>query len=552
MSDRKKRILFCNEASYLNTGYSTYGREVMQRLHDTGKYELAELASYGEKDAPQGLAQPWKFFGNLPENGNQVQQDQYHGSPTNQFGEWLFEEVCIVFQPDIVCDIRDHWMLDFQERSPFRKYFNWVIMPTCDAEPQATQWLATYATADSVFSYSKWGANELKSEGCGKVEVIGRASPSANPQFTPVPDKEAHKQKMGFAPESRIVGTIMRNQRRKLYPDLFESFKKFLVKTGEENVFLYCHTSYPDVGWDVPSLIKEHGLSSKTILTYVCPTDLGGCGFMFPSFFRDAITECPRCHRLSARTANVKYGVPSEFLASIINTFDLYVQYANSEGFGLPQVEAAACGVPIMSVDYSAMSSVVRNLGGTPLKVARLNKELETGCNRAVPDNDFLAMELEKFFRLPRSMRATLGFKARKLFEEKYQWDQAAKQWENYFDSVPIKNIEETWKSPLSMFDPTMSIPQSQGSYKELVQWMLVNVLGENHRLNSYMESRMIRDLNYQTTTGGTGGMYFNESSHVFQKPALQQFDIKQCHEHLVKLCHRRNFWEEKRVQLVK
>ena len=42
-----------------------------------------------------------------------------------------------------------------------------------------------------------------------------------------------------------------------------------------------------------------------------------------------------------------------------MNTFDLYVQYANSEGFGLPQVEAAGCGIPVASVDYSAMSSVV-------------------------------------------------------------------------------------------------------------------------------------------------------------------------------------------------
>ena len=45
---RKKRILFCGEATYLNTGYATYGREVMKRLYQSGKYELAEFASYGE------------------------------------------------------------------------------------------------------------------------------------------------------------------------------------------------------------------------------------------------------------------------------------------------------------------------------------------------------------------------------------------------------------------------------------------------------------------------------------------------------------------------
>ena len=44
MSDRK-RILFCNEASFLCSGYGKYGREVLTRLHNTGKYDIAEFAT---------------------------------------------------------------------------------------------------------------------------------------------------------------------------------------------------------------------------------------------------------------------------------------------------------------------------------------------------------------------------------------------------------------------------------------------------------------------------------------------------------------------------
>ena len=43
----KKKVLFVSEASYLNTGYATYSREVLKRLHATGKYELAEFSIYG-------------------------------------------------------------------------------------------------------------------------------------------------------------------------------------------------------------------------------------------------------------------------------------------------------------------------------------------------------------------------------------------------------------------------------------------------------------------------------------------------------------------------
>ena len=44
---RKKRILFCSEATFLNTGYATYTREILNYLHSTGKYEIAEMDSYG-------------------------------------------------------------------------------------------------------------------------------------------------------------------------------------------------------------------------------------------------------------------------------------------------------------------------------------------------------------------------------------------------------------------------------------------------------------------------------------------------------------------------
>ena len=132
--NRKKRILLCCEATYLNTGYATYGREVMRRLFNTGKYDLAEFASYGDDTDPRVKEIPWGFYGNLPDLTNKQEVDTYNSVPTNQFGEWQFENVLLDFLPDIVFDIRDFWMIDYQERSPFRRLFNWAIMPTVDPE----------------------------------------------------------------------------------------------------------------------------------------------------------------------------------------------------------------------------------------------------------------------------------------------------------------------------------------------------------------------------------------------------------------------------------
>ena len=60
---RKKRIIFCTEATFLNTGYSTYTREILNYLHSTNKYELAELAAYAQDNDPRAAGIPWKFYG---------------------------------------------------------------------------------------------------------------------------------------------------------------------------------------------------------------------------------------------------------------------------------------------------------------------------------------------------------------------------------------------------------------------------------------------------------------------------------------------------------
>ena len=193
---RKKRILFCGEATYLNTGYATYLREVMKRLHATEKYDLAEFASYGELKDPRAKTVPWKFYGYLPDA--ESQQERYDSLPTNQFGEWKFESVLLDFQPDIVCDIRDFWMFEHQERSPYRPYFHWVVMPTVDAAPQNEQWLSTFESADAVFSYSDWGHEVLEKESNGSIKCLGSAPPSADAAYIPVEDKAKHKENAYF------------------------------------------------------------------------------------------------------------------------------------------------------------------------------------------------------------------------------------------------------------------------------------------------------------------------------------------------------------------
>ena len=362
---RKKRILFCSEATFLNTGYATYTREILKYLHSTGKYDIAEMGSYGCSADPRAQHIPWKFYGVLPHpQAPKEEQDKYNSVATNQFGEYCFEQVCLEFKPDIVCDIRDFWMLEFQERSPFRNFFKWCIMPTVDAAPQARQWISTYQSADACLTYSDWAGKVLLEQSGGKINYIGSSPPSADPAYKIIDSRLDLREKYGVPKDIKVIGTVMRNQRRKLYPDLFKTFRMFLDSVNNPQEYaLYCHTSYPDMGWDIPELLNQYSLSSHVYFTYVCPTTR----MAFSSLFAGAVTKSIYTGKMDAVVSNVKIGASYDQLAQIMNMFDIYVQYANSEGFGLPQVEAAACGVPVMSTDYSAMESVIRQLDVIPV-----------------------------------------------------------------------------------------------------------------------------------------------------------------------------------------
>ena len=550
---RKKRILFCSEATFLNTGYATYTREILNYLHSTNKYELAELAAYGHRHDQRGSNLPWKYYGVAPDDKcSKEEHEAYNSIPTNQFGEFIFNDVCLDFKPDVVCDIRDFWMLDFAERSPFRKFFKWAIMPTVDAAPQARQWIATYANADACFTYSDWAGRVLIDQSGGKINYLGSAPPSADSAYQPIENKEALRQSLGIDINANIVGTVMRNQRRKLYPDLFIAFKKLLnLVPNPEKYFLYCHTSYPDLGWDLPELIQEHDLASKVYFTYMCPDTHQP----FPSLFRGAVTVSPYTQKYGATLSSVKNGASYQHLAMIMNLFDLYVQYANCEGFGLPQVEAAACGIPVMSTDYSAMESVVRQLEGTPLTPKALYKELETGCMRAVPDNDLAAQKFIEFFSKTKEERSELGKNTRRMFEKHFQWHMSGGQWEKYFDSVEILPEEQTWKSPPRIANPANMLSEEQlkgiSNYQQLAQWLIVEVLREPEKLNTFLEARLTRDLTYKTSTATTGGMYYNESSAAFDGKRLTPFSLEDAYKHFSSMCRGRNHWEQKRMRMV-
>ena len=446
---QKPKILVCSESSKVSSGFGVYNKYLLEGLHNTGNYEVAEFASYGLIGDKERFNIPWKYYPNGIQNVD-PRQNQFAQSQENHFGKWRFDRVVLDFQPDIVIDVRDYWMSAYQQKSPLRKYFHWILMPTIDSSPQQDEWLDTYINADAIFTYSDWGRDVLLDQTSKNINFIDVASPCADlSMFKYDPNKDSIKQALGLNANAVVLGTVMRNQKRKLFPELIQTFENIVeesIKNNyvfKDNLILYLHTSYPDAGWDIPNLIKNSKVSNRIFFTYNCKK----CGKVFASNFSGVVQQCSSCGTKSATIPNVSNGINTSVLSKIMNIFDLYIQYSICEGFGMPQIEAAACGVPILTMNYSAMTDIINNINAEPINIGTYFKELETSAIRTYPDHKDTATKVISLLNMPNQLRQRKGFYSSEIVKQKYSWQHTVEKWIKYIDGVDYKKYHKKWES---------------------------------------------------------------------------------------------------------
>lgn len=480
----KKRILMCAESHTINSGFGRYTEEILKRLYQNPSYEIAEFASYrhdgGKKD------RPWKIYPNCV---SETHEDYkiYKSNEINQFGQWRFEKVVMHFRPDIVFDIRDYWMFSYQELSPTRPYFHWIVAPTIDSIPQKPEWLMTYKNADIVLTHTDWAASYLKSVN-QNINVVGCISDSVNPdEFKPISwTKTYHKAKHGIPSDSFVIGSVMRNQKRKLIAELFASLKQIIEQTQNNKIFLYLHTSYPEAqGWNIPELLQEYGVYNNVLFTYYSPTKQK----FYVSPFKGVRIICPDDSNSVAFFPNVINGVNNDHLKEIYNLFDIYVQYAICEGLGIPQLEAASCGIPIFAINYSGMEELTTKLDGVKLDHI-LIKELETSADRAYPINNHLVEKVIEWINLPPKTQKENSRKTRDLLVKNYSWDKTAENIMKVFDTLEPKNI---WHKPMRT-NTTVNVPDNL-SNRDFIYYIVDNVLMEPKLKYTFYIQNLIKSL---------------------------------------------------------
>lgn len=506
-------ILVVTEISTLNSGLAIYGRNLIHLLIENG-HNVTEFAMGFTKETPNV---PWDIILNQPEPH---EEEEYNYNPNNVNGQWKFEKVLLTIKPDIVLDVRDTFNYAYQTVSPYRRLFNHIGIAAVDGVPQKKQWIEIFSKLDGVFTYTQWGKEILEKEG---IHVDGIAAPSASNLFTRKDNKEL-KTSVGIE-DYKVVGSIMRNQPRKLIPELLEGFRYYLDHMCGERTLLYLHCSYPDVGYNIPELLLMFGLSSKVLFTFTC----ADCDAVFPSFWRGTRSFCPHCGKGSVRTVELSDGVNEETLSDIISMFDGYIQVASREGFGMSQLEAMKCGKPVATINYSGMSNFVDNYGALGVEPDVLKYSYDMDMYDACVKPETVAQAINDV--LLRSIDEPITD----------DWEQSLS---SIIEYVNEKDFKGRWNLQYDI-KPIPEYRKIQCTNYDYAKYLVLNVLQKPEYLSSLMFTRLVEDLNYGFTFGRHYGTYLVEPQSL--KGKTIPFDRETAYIYLAEERDRINLWEQER-----
>jgi glycosyltransferase involved in cell wall biosynthesis len=313
------------------------------------------------------------------------------------------------FNADLVISIQDVWILpdEFADTLPCP----WAAWVTIDGYPLPHPIGNRMKTARYPVAYSKFGYQQMVDYGIENPAYIPLGlSDDYYPEFD---KRDALRQQLGAKEDTFIVLMVAANKgypSRKSYPEAILAFSKFHEKYP--NSLLYLHTD----------IRAGDGLELMDICT-LCGLD-------------DTAVKW-------TDQDSYALGMDGQFMRQLYQASDVLLNPAKSEGFGLPIVEAQACGTPVITTRHSAMEEVTR-LGHC---LEPLQQEYNPlGQWFSVPSVDRIVDALEDVHKNPPSEQERQAASYDVIAE--YNWPNVVRQWqETIIDQQtavmqPIENKE--------------------------------------------------------------------------------------------------------------
>lgn len=298
------KILWHSNAPWAATGYGQQTRIFAPLIRDMG-VDIAISCAYGLN----GSESAWNGIRLLPAGydayGNDIISSHAMEHLKSPHNGWLG----ILY---------DAWVYQAPTIGNFHT-FVWCPVDHDPAPPSVLQFFRRFNAVP--IAMSRFGVDKFAEQGVEALYV-----PHGVDGFFEPKDKTDARDALGLPTDAFVVGMNMANKggelHRKAYDAQLQAFAQFA--TQHDDAFLYLHTEQfgHGRGWNLDNLTHALGVADRVK-------------------FVDQYT-----YRL---------GVPPEAMPWLYSAFDVLMNATMGEGFGIPIVEAQACGTPVIVSDWTAM-----------------------------------------------------------------------------------------------------------------------------------------------------------------------------------------------------
>lgn len=317
------KILWYSNAPWVGSGYGQQTSLVVPSLVDAG-HDVALGANYGL----QGAKLDWNGLPVYPGGWDQWSNDVIKGHALNHFGQ----------QQGWVLTLVDVFVL----KGPAWRELNVASWCPVDHLPTPPAVLQFFADSEAVpIAMSEFGREQL-----AKADLEPFYAPHGidttvfRPGITDVRGVSP-RQMLGLPDDAFVIGMNAANKgnykARKGFPWAFAAVGMFMREHSDAVLFL--HT-------------ERHGMAD---------------GFKLDRLLRACNVPEDRVFYIDQYA--YRLGLQPETMAGMYNAFDVLLAPSMGEGFGIPVIEAQACGVPVIVSDFSAQPELVGSgwtVGGTP------------------------------------------------------------------------------------------------------------------------------------------------------------------------------------------
>lgn len=297
------------------SGYGVQGQSLLPRL--------ADLPEFGGRDNVAMFA----WYG-LQSGMHQVNGFRIYPAGIDPYGNDVIGAHTRDFAANIVVSLIDVWVMhDTAKKIAPALWLPWTPI---DHDPIPDAVFTSLQGAHTTLAYSKWGAEMMTKAGIKNHYIPHGVEPTIYKVNPDVAQVSAFKRDVLKADGCFLSAIVAAN---KGYPDR----KAFQVQVrawadfarDKPDCKLYFHTEQTTMygGLDLPQLLRRLDIGDKVI---------------FPDRYQ------------------YYRGLPPEFLSLVYNSADVLLANSMSEGFGIPIIEAQACGTPVITTNATAMPELVR------------------------------------------------------------------------------------------------------------------------------------------------------------------------------------------------